>query len=287
MKNKSFIVIVLCSLIFLLASSVAYAYPVFTLFDDNDLEYKNVENWVDVDSSNDINTGDYFYGIMKVQVISAGGSDTWASNDITSPYDSFSGYFCTEVVSTTWTSPGLYTIDLGPMATDPYGILNQGGITGEVMMLFTDTVTKYTEDGPTVQDDIDDATDGTLWASFTTDSGYWYTPNAPIVPPGAGNKVGDSLGGLNFVQDNTGIPEWEKINDPIEGVVNLDVQMYFQSEIEDHGAAGVHGNGLWQFKSNDPATMHPTPEPATMLLLGTGLIGLAGFARKKKFFKKD
>jgi len=38
------------------------------------------------------------------------------------------------------------------------------------------------------------------------------------------------------------------------------------------------------FNASGDAKLNPVPEPATMLLIGSGLIGLAGFARKK--FKK-
>ncbi len=277
---RKWMMVTIASFILVMWGTFLYAYPTLVQGVDNDAYFNNYENWVDVDQSGSISAGDYFYGILSVQNINVGGTTVWYQG----ANDQFSGYFLIEVASVTdpdndpTTADSTITFKPYSGTTDPYGILDPTA--GEVMALYTDTTTPFEYNGITVADDIAKATDGTLWATLTTNGGYWYTPNAPLKPPGGGNKVGTSFAGLYFVQDNTGEPGWKLINDPLEGIVNANVQVYFQSEIEDYGPNGI--NGTWQFGSNDPATMHPLPEPTTLLLLGTGLIGLAGIGRKKK-----
>ena len=48
---------------------------------------------------------------------------------------------------------------------------------------------------------------------------------------------------------------------------------------------GIHVQGFASGGSETFVTTSPVPEPATMLLLGSGLIGLAAFGRKKLFKK--
>ena len=282
MKTKILLFLLVCGLVIGLGNVPnVQAYPVFEVCEENHLYFHNAENWVDVNTDGEISDGDYFYGILQVQGIKVGGLDIWGQDNVAPGLDTFTGYFLTEVTNTT--PYGLiYQIDLGPYtlgASDPMGVLSDAEIAqGVVMKMWTDTSTAWEENG-TVADDITKSTDGTPWATFTTTDGYWYT-NAPVVPPVLGT-VGSTLLGVNVVTDYTGIfgPD---VNDPNEFRYDLDVDMYATGEIEVNS-----DTDYWEFLSNDPAVFHPVPEPATMLLLGSGLIGLAVLGRKKNFFKKD
>ena len=51
-------------------------------------------------------------------------------------------------------------------------------------------------------------------------------------------------------------------------------------------SGGVAASSLVNSDSGNNSATTPVPEPATILLLGSGLVGLAGVGRKK-FFNKD
>src|SRR4030066_2172753 len=79
-------------------SNAAAAAPVFAQDEINDIFFNNVENWVDVDGSQDISQGDYFYGILHVQNIDGRISNTvWNEENVIPGLDTFTGYFLTTV----------------------------------------------------------------------------------------------------------------------------------------------------------------------------------------------
>ena len=244
----------------------------------NDIYFNNAENWVDTNGDQQVSVGDYFYGILHVQNVDGRSSGTvWnEDNVIAGGLDTFTGYFLTDVTGVTIEGGVQPHITLGTFSggADPNGILSAGELaTGVVLKMWTDAATKWTDNGGNIATDIARSTDGTVWATFTADGGYWYS-HAPLSPPvGTGNTVGDTFMGLNLVTNSSGLT-FGSVDDPNENEINALVNLTGQGEIE-------VGDNYWPFQSNDPV-FADIPEPGTMLLLGSGLIGLGFYARRKK-----
>jgi hypothetical protein len=89
--------------------------------------------------------------------------------------------------------------------------------------------------------------------------------------------VRDSAWNLTESNEISLNPGWNTLTWNMNGTSNLaDAR---QLGIEVSGWLPVTGSATWNI---DNVTTSPIPEPASMLLLGTGLVGILGFARKKR-----
>lgn len=111
----------------------------------------------------------------------------------------------------------------------------------------------------------------------------------------AGNGgLGAGTAGILSATANRNVPGYDASNPVFVGgfsdsesipfyYVNLSTDLWFieASVSRSLFASGITGIHFTESCGNDAADLQPVPEPGTMLLLGSGLVGLAGFGRKK------
>lgn len=250
----------------------------------------------------DIAVGDIFVGIINVQDITdVDNQIIWDNPD----GDQITGIFAQEITALNSGGSGII-VDLAPTSETTFTTLagdtfTTGLASNEMFELYYDAggSTSFTTGGSIV-DGIAAATDGTSWMVLgdddttvvegttfnTAGEEYAWTDATPFGTPFV-NFNGDAYLGLSVLEfestisDLIGVP---LLNDPTETRFDSDVEFYANSELTvnpDFVGFNSQGTSQWVFESNDPGRVAVVPEPTSALLLGIGLLGAAGFVRRK------
>lgn len=171
--------------------------------------------------------------------------------------------------------------------------LGVGGLDGIAVSMFQSSTINYTRlSGDDIAEDayppaydvseealIDNATDGSeFWSfGFVTADNYWRIdsdhPDIWDLKTGlSGSNHGTANLALDLIRNVSGIPL-----DPISNGMGGFADLVGSGDMKAIGGVNTPFDGWDNFDLN----MKPIPEPATMFLLGSGLIGLVGYSRKK------
>lgn len=284
-----------------------YAYPTVQ-FGENELYYtnretvfrkgntalgQNADEYYELDYSGTpptLQDGDVFIGTVKVQEI-VGDSGSWYQSGT----DQLLGVFAQEITSIVDIDPtdGLtLQVNLDAATSASGKIFNAldlstftTGLTGdEIMKWYSHNDENWQDDGTIGQDYTDIINLGADWATFELDSNANDYAFTKITPQGTGvdEFVGKSFLGLSITSFYNPSLLGPGVTDPEVGLL---VDFYANSELEGHDDyLKIPSESPWVFESNDPAFLNAVvvPEPNTMILFGTALLGASAMLRRRK-----
>jgi hypothetical protein len=181
--------------------------------------------------------------------------------------------------------PGAWTFDFGPTA-------GFGSAAGVMIKAFTDPLNDFNAGQATTALSLATAANGApYWElGFLGLPGEFWTATVPtddiaaLALGGVGINVGTANFWLNLIVQQAG-PDLLRARPGFLPMTFVDLQGQGNFFAPDPSVVGAQTAANFQVQNDVNAFFVPIPEPATLGLLGAGLIGLAALGRKRIFKK--